>query len=104
MAMSPATPLAGFVKIAFTLAFKNLAKASTYQTALTETLLGGGDTDSNACIGGGLVGALHGMSSIPTVMTQALLTCDTQVRRPRPDVYSTRELPAMMTALCGAVA
>ena len=74
----PCHPLAGFVKIAFTLAFKYLAKGSTYQTAITETLLGGGDTYTNACIVGGLIGALHGVSSIPSVMTQALLTCDTQ--------------------------
>jgi ADP-ribosylglycohydrolase len=95
----PCHPLAGFVKIAFTLAFKHLAKGSTYQTAITETLLGGGDTDTNACIVGGLVGALHGVSSIPSVMTQALLTCDTQVGRPRPEVYSTRELGRLTNEL-----
>jgi ADP-ribosylglycohydrolase len=95
----PCHPLAGFVKIAFTLAFKHLAKGSTYQTAITVTLLGGGDTDTNACIVGGLVGALHGVSSIPNVMTQALLTCDTQVGRPRPEVYSTRELGRLVADL-----
>ena len=95
----PCHPLAGFVKIAFTLAFKHLAKGSTYQTAITETLLGGGDTDTNACIVGGLVGALHGVASIPSVMTQALLTCDTQVGRPRPEVYSTRELGRLTNEL-----
>lgn len=95
----PCHPLAGFVKIAFTLAFKHLAKGSTYQTAITETLLGGGDTDTNACIVGGLVGALHGVASIPSVMTQALLTCDTQVGRPRPEVYSTRELGRLVADL-----
>ena len=95
----PCYPLAGFVKIAFTLAFKHLAKASTYQTALTETLLGGGDTDTNACIVGGLVGALQGVSSIPSVMTQTLLNCDTQVGRPRPEVYSTGELGRLINEL-----
>ena len=95
----PCQPLAGFVKIAFTLAFKHLAKASTYQTAITETLLGGGDTDTNACIVGGLIGALHGVASIPSVMTQALLICDTQVGRPRPEVYSTRNLPRLVQGL-----
>ena len=95
----PCHPLAGFVKIAFTQAFKHLAKGSTYQTAITETLLGGGDTDTNACIVGGLVGALHGVSSVPSAMTQALLTCNTQVGRPRPEVYSTRELGRLVDDL-----
>jgi ADP-ribosylglycohydrolase len=48
------------------------------ETAITETLLGGGDTDTNACIVGGLIGALHGVSTIPNVMTQELLVCDTE--------------------------
>jgi ADP-ribosylglycohydrolase len=95
----PCHPLSGFVKIAFTLAFKHLAKASTYQTAITETLLGGGDTDTNACIVGGLIGALHGVSTIPTVMTRALLGCDTKAGRPRPDIYSTRELSILVKRL-----
>ena len=95
----PCHPLAGFVKIAFTLAFKYLAKGPIYQTAITETLLGGGDTDTNACIVGGLIGALHGVASIPSVMTQALLNCDTQVGRPRPEVYSTRNLPRLVQGL-----
>jgi len=95
----PCNPLSGFVKIAFMLAFKHLAKASTYQTAITETLLGGGDTDTNACIVGGLIGALHGVSSIPTVMTHALLGCDTKTGRPRPDIYSTRELSILVERL-----
>jgi ADP-ribosyl-[dinitrogen reductase] hydrolase len=95
----PCYPLVGFVKIAFTLAFKHLAKASTYETAITETLLGGGDTDTNACIVGGLIGALHGVSSIPHVMTQALLVCDTESGRPRPAVYSTSELKRLVSDL-----
>jgi hypothetical protein len=95
----PCYPLVGFVKIAFTLAFKHLAKASTYETAITETLRGGGDTDTNACIVGGLIGALHGVSSVPNVMTQALLVCDTESGRPRPAVYSTSELKRLVDGL-----
>ena len=92
-------PQAGFVRYGFTHAFRHLAKGSGYREALVETLHGGGDTDTNACIVGGLVGALHGVASIPSVMTQALLTCDTQVGRPRPEVYSTRELGRLVADL-----
>jgi ADP-ribosyl-[dinitrogen reductase] hydrolase len=92
-------PLAGFVKIAFMLAFQHLAKGSPFQVALHETLLGGGDTDTNACIVGGLMGALHGVSAIPSVMTESLLSCDTSMGRPRPVTYRTKELLSFMKSL-----
>jgi ADP-ribosylglycohydrolase len=40
--------------------------------ALTEILTLGGDTDTNAAIVGGLVGALHGAAAIPAVMKEAV--------------------------------
>ncbi|CAN1541805.1 ADP-ribosylation/Crystallin J1 [Burkholderiaceae bacterium] len=67
-------------------------------------MVDGGDMDTNACIVGGLVGALHGVSSIPNVIKQALLTCDTQVGRPRPEVYSTRELGRLVADLIQPIA
>jgi len=57
-------------------ALEAAAQTLADETAITETLLGGGDTDTNACIVGGLIRALQGVSSIPNVMTQALLVCD----------------------------
>jgi ADP-ribosyl-[dinitrogen reductase] hydrolase len=92
-------PTAGFIKIAFTLAFKHLAKSTAYETALSETLMGGGDTDTNACIVGGLLGTLHGVNGIPVAMTQALLSCDTKLGRKRPPLYSTRDLVKDMKRL-----
>ncbi len=92
-------PLAGFVKIAFMLAFQHFAKGSPFQVALHETLLGGGDTDTNACIVGGLMGALHGVSAIPSVMTESLLSCDTSMGRPRPVAYRTKELLSYIKSL-----
>ena len=37
-----------------------------YEEALRETIRLGGDTDTNACIVGGLVGAFVGIKSIPS--------------------------------------
>jgi ADP-ribosylglycohydrolase len=51
---------AGFVRIAFTHAFRHLMLETPFVEALHETLAGGGDTDTNGCIVGGLLGALHG--------------------------------------------
>src|SRR5204863_5357903 len=72
----PYHPLAGFVKIGFTHAFRHLLHGSNFEEALRETLLGGGDTDTNACIVGGLVGAACGASSIPIELRNAVLNCD----------------------------
>jgi ADP-ribosylglycohydrolase len=67
-----------------------------------ETLSGGGDTDTNACIVGGLVGALHGEEGIPAPMRQALLHCDTGKGRSRPEFLETRvQLPGLLDRLIG---
>ena len=41
--------------------------------ALQDTLLQGGDTDTNACIVGGMIGALHGLDAIPADMRATVL-------------------------------
>ena len=46
-------------------AFRHLVAKTPYVEALRETLAGGGDTDTNACIVGGLIGALHGEAGVP---------------------------------------
>jgi ADP-ribosylglycohydrolase len=40
-------------------------KEEFFKKALKETINLGGDTDTNACIVGGMVGALVGLKSIP---------------------------------------
>ena len=46
----PYYPQIGSIKIAFTHAFRHLLLGSDSATAIAETLAGGGDTDTNACI------------------------------------------------------
>ncbi len=77
-------PKAGFVRIAFTHAFFHLLDGTSYLEGLKATLEGGGDTDTNACIVGGLLGALHGYSELPQYLVQKLLKCDTDKGRARP--------------------
>jgi ADP-ribosylglycohydrolase len=81
----------GFVRIAFTHAFRHLMLETPFVDALRETLAGGGDTDTNGCIVGGLIGALQGEDGIPERMRAAVLKCDTTLGRPRPEFYSTRD-------------
>ena len=54
----------GFVKIAFQHSFQHLKLNSSHEVAMKEVLMLGGDTDTNACIVGGLIGALHGFSKL----------------------------------------
>jgi ADP-ribosyl-[dinitrogen reductase] hydrolase len=95
----PYHPNPGFVRIAFTHAFRHLMLETPYVEALRETLAGGGDTDTNGCIVGGLLGALHGEDAIPEAMRAAVLKCDTARGRPRPDFYSTRDAASLADRL-----
>jgi ADP-ribosylglycohydrolase len=70
-----------------------------FVTALAETLAGGGDTDTNACIVGGLLGAAYGAEAIPLSMRQAVLTCDTAKGRVRPAFLHTKQIPALVTKM-----
>jgi ADP-ribosyl-[dinitrogen reductase] hydrolase len=95
----PYEPQIGFVRIAFTHAFRHLALGTGYVDALRETLLGGGDTDTNACIVGGLLGARWGVSAIPEEMRGAVVTCDTAAGQPRPPELHPKDVPALIRAL-----
>lgn len=90
------TPQIGFVRIGFTHAFRHLSLGSDFVVALTETLAGGGDTDTNACIVGGLLGAAYGADAIPLPLRQAVLTCDTAKGRPRPAFLHPQQIPTLV--------
>ncbi len=92
----------GFVRIAFVNAFQHLVRGSTYETAVRETLCRGGDTDTNACIAGGLVGTAVGARGIPDRMKTAVVECDTRQGRPRPDFLHGGRLPELAKALLSA--
>jgi ADP-ribosylglycohydrolase len=86
--LPPAHPMAGFVRYGFTYAFYYLYRATPFQKAILETLVRGGDTDTNACIVGGLLGALHGMDKIPVSALDKVLACETHHGQQRPSPYT----------------
>jgi ADP-ribosylglycohydrolase len=91
------SPSIGFVKYGFVHAFRHLKNGTSYLDAIFETLSGGGDTDTNACIVGGLIGAYHGEDGIPDPMKQAVLQCDTEKNRSRPEFLQTRiQIPLLL--------
>ena len=96
----PYFPHIGFIKIAFTHAFRHLLLGSDYETAIAETLFGGGDTDTNACIVGGLIGAATGVESIPENMRHQVLNCDTSLgKHPRPAFLHPRQVDELIPKL-----
>lgn len=96
----PYYPQIGFIKIAFTHAFRHLLLGSDYETAITQTLAGGGDTDTNACIVGGLIGAASGVESIPKNMRDRVLNCDTTLgKSPRPAFLHPRQINELIPQL-----
>ncbi len=89
----PYQPQIGFIKIAFTHAFRHLLHGTDYVDAIRETLSGGGDTDTNACIVGGLIGAACGAGAIPNEMKTPVLNCDTNSgKHPRPDWLHAKQV------------
>ncbi|ETO25712.1 ADP-ribosylation/Crystallin J1 [Reticulomyxa filosa] len=52
------------IKISFQRAFYHLWKGDSYDVAIKETLIFGGNADSNCCVVGGLIGAYHGMKPL----------------------------------------
>lgn len=91
--LPPFEPQPGYLRIAFTLAFYHLSHHSDMPTAMRQVLSGGGDTDTNACIVGGLVGARVGASHFPGLWRKAVPGCDSSTgRQPRPRAYSAAGL------------
>ncbi|KAK9826033.1 hypothetical protein WJX74_007037 [Apatococcus lobatus] len=61
--------LIGYCRWGFTLAFMFLRTGTRYKDAIEQTLFCGGDTDTNAAIVGGLLGAFWGAKAIPQSMS-----------------------------------
>lgn len=99
------TYLIGHVRYAFTLAFFFLRQAASYEDAIALTLQKGGDTDTNAAIVGGLLGAFHGAECIPSFMKDPVLSFDCTLARVsskgimRPLAYSTRRMEEILDGL-----
>jgi hypothetical protein len=81
----------GFVLIALQNAFYQLLHAPSLEEGLSDTVLAGGDTDTNAAIAGALLGAAHGRDAVPWRWQRAILSCRpllahavTAGRHPRP--------------------
>jgi ADP-ribosyl-[dinitrogen reductase] hydrolase len=82
----------GWVLIAFQNALFQLLHASSLEEGVIDTVMCGGDTDTNAAIAGALLGAVYGRDAIPKQWLEKLLTCRPQeempnVTHPRPQRF-----------------
>ena len=85
----------GWVRIALQHAFFHLKHATDFEAALVQTVVKGGDTDTNGCITGALLGAALGAEAIPARWRKSVADC----RSPRPARYGCADLDALTDAL-----
>ena len=82
----------GHVIVALQNAFYMVLHAPSMEEGVIRTVLGGGDTDTNAAIAGALLGAVYGREQVPAQWQQVLRDCrpkldDPGVHKPRPEEY-----------------
>ncbi len=81
----------GWVRKALQNAFWQLLNAPDARSGLVDTVGRGGDTDTNGCIAGALLGAVHGRDAWPLAWRDRVLTCRAMeadgVSHPRPIDY-----------------
>jgi ADP-ribosylglycohydrolase len=80
------------VLTAFRNALWQLVHAPSLEEGVIDTVMQGGDTDTNAAICGALLGAVHGVGAVPERWSEAVLGCRPMkgapgVFRPRPECY-----------------
>lgn len=82
----------GWVLTALQNAFYQLTHAPSLEEGIVDSVMAGGDTDTNACIAGALLGACYGLDAVPERWRDRILSCRPGeglpgVRRPRPPEY-----------------
>lgn len=92
------TRYAGFVRVAFRLAFWHLLHAPSFEVALVDTVNRGGDADTNGAIVGALLGARYGAAAIPARWHDAVRDALTGQTDPWATDYHPRELFALIPA------
>jgi len=85
----------GWVLIALRNAFHMLMHEPGFEQALVRTVMAGGDTDTNACITGSLLGAFCGLDGIPPRWIVKVLAC----RTGRAEAYQTADAISLADTL-----
>ena len=73
----------GWVLIAFQNALWQLLHAASPEKGVVDTVMRGGDTDTNAAICGVLLGAVHGREAVPGRWVERILDCRPAAENPK---------------------
>jgi ADP-ribosyl-[dinitrogen reductase] hydrolase len=97
----------GWVLIAFHNALYQLLHTEDLAAGVVDTVMRGGDTDTNAAICGALLGAVYGRDAIPEQWYLNILTCrpisgQPNVRRARPECFWPVDAMILAERLLGA--
>ena len=93
---------AGFVRVAFRLAFWHCVHTPSWQAAVVDVASRGGDADTNAAIVGALLGARDGVDAIPAAWRDRVLGA-TQPGSPAwADAHHPRHLLALAETIPGS--
>ncbi|MBP7382122.1 ADP-ribosylglycohydrolase family protein [Myxococcota bacterium] len=95
---------AGWVLVAFQNALWQLLHAPNLEEGIVDSIMQGGDTDTNACICGALLGAVHGDVQVPARWVAAIESCRPEpgrpgVHHPRPAEYWPNDVLSLADAL-----
>jgi len=85
----------GWVRHALQAAFHQLLHARDFEQALVDVIGLGGDTDTNGCITGALIGSVFGVDAIPVRWVNVVREC----RPRRPEQFWCSDLDALALAL-----
>ena len=82
----------GWVLIALQNALWQMLHAPSFEEGVVDTVMQGGDTDTNAAIAGALLGSMYGEEAVPAQWREAVLNCRPEagspgVHEPRPEIY-----------------
>ena len=82
----------GWVLTAFQNALWQMLHACGLEEGIVDTVMRGGDTDTNAAICGALLGAIYGVDALPQQWVESILNCRPElgqpgVRQPRPSCF-----------------
>lgn len=96
----------GWVLTALRNALWQLLNAPNPEEGIVDTVMRGGDTDTNAAIAGALLGAVHGFDALPERWTQAILACNPspdnpKAANPRPQEYWPKDARQLAERLLG---
>lgn len=96
--LDDASVFEGFVKHAFSLSFWHLKRGTSFEEAIRDVLLRGGDTDTNAAIAAAMMGAYHGIDGIPVGFVEKVIAA-TAGRHHRPQQYKADRIPDLVARL-----